>query len=100
MATRGRPNKAAPKKAAAPKAAAAKKATPLQKAKGLAGAAVGVGLSLLGGGSSKKGHGVGGKHKSAKALLRKAYERRAKRQIRVGDLGHARRTLRKKATVV
>ena len=47
------------------------------------------------------GKSKGGKQrKSAKLLLKRAYERRAKTQIRIGQLGQARRTLRKKATVV
>lgn len=105
---RGRPNvNKAPAKKSAP--AMASKPTAKQKATG--GKAGGVlkslasaGSSVLGIGgvkSSKRGRGMGGKHKlSAKQKLKRAYERRAIRQIHQGQLGQARRTLRKKSTVV
>lgn len=41
-----------------------------------------------------------GTRQTAKQKLKKAYERRAIRQIRQGNLGQARRSLRKKATVI
>ena len=41
-----------------------------------------------------------GKKKSAKMLLKSAYEKKAKRFIQIGNLGLARKTLRKKNTVV
>jgi hypothetical protein len=51
--------------------------------------------------TGKKGKSAGfGKKKSAKQVLKKAYEKRAMRQIRFGQLGLARKSLRKKATVV
>ncbi len=40
------------------------------------------------------------KRRTAKQALKKAYERRAMRKIKQGNLGQARRDLRKKATVV
>lgn len=73
--------------------------------------ALGVGKDLLLGGSSghkcppgyrydaKKGQCVKS-HRSAKNRLKKAYERRAMRQITSGQLGAARRTLRKKQLIV
>lgn len=65
---------------------------------------VGVGISAaksiagMGGGKAR----VTGMRKkiSAKQLLKRAYERRAKRQIHLQQLGLARKTLRKKATVI
>lgn len=54
--------------------------------------------SYLSGGSKAKGEFK--KKKSAKQVLKKAYEKRAMRQIRFGQLGLARKSLRKKATVV
>jgi hypothetical protein len=107
MAARGRTNKtAAPKKAASKPAAA--KPTAKAKATGKTKTAANVILDvyssakdkLTGGGSKKGSGGISGSHKSAKQLLKKAYERRAKHQIRTGNLGQARRTLRKKQTVV
>jgi hypothetical protein len=51
--------------------------------------------------TGKKGKGGGfSKKKSAKIVLKRAYEKRALRQIRFGQLGLARKSLRKKATVV
>lgn len=58
----------------------------------------GIASTLLSG--KKKGGGGFRKAKSAKAMLRKAYERKAIRMLRQGNLGQARRLLRKKATVV
>lgn len=63
---------------------------------GLKGAAVKKGKQLLFGGGGKGGGG----RRNAKSMLKAAYERKAKRLIRMGMLGQARRTLRKKATVV
>jgi len=58
------------------------------------------GASLLGiGAKGKKSSGIA-KPKNAKTLLKKAYERKAKRLVRMGMLGQARRVLRKKATVI
>ena len=53
--------------------------------------------SILGGGAKRGG---GRAPKSARSLLKRAYERKARRLIRMGNLGQARRVLRKKATVI
>lgn len=66
------------------------KATPLGMAANL----------LSGGGSTSKRKGVKGGKLSARVLLKRAYDRRAKRHIRMGQLGQARRDLRKKATII
>lgn len=91
--SRGRPNKSASKTTAKPSTAS--------KLAGIAssGVAVAQSLGLIGGKKSKGSKGFGHK-KTAKQMLRKAYDRRAKHQIRCGNLGQARRTLRKKATIV
>jgi hypothetical protein len=102
MATRGRPNvnKAPAKKAAVP----APKANPKKPASsggGLIGLATKAAGTVLGMTSKGKKGGAGGKKRvSARQRLRRAYERRAIRQIHQGMLGQARRTLRKKATVM
>lgn len=75
---------------------AVKKAAPF-----VAAGAAAIGLGVAGSKIAKRIRARGvGKKRSAKALLRRAYERRARNQIRQGNLGQARRTLRKKATVV
>lgn len=62
---------------------------------------VGAGTNYITGGSSKKrSSGTSSKKKTAKQMLKAAYERKAKFNIRVGNLGQARRLLRKKTTVV
>jgi len=55
--------------------------------------------SLFGSGPSRRGGG-GRAPKNARSMLKRAYERKAKRLIRIGMLGQARRVLRKKATVI
>lgn len=101
MATRGRPKPAAKK--AVKKPVVVKKPTAKEKVTkktSLVSTALEKVSSLSGLSSAKsKARGVGVK-KSAKHLLKKAYERRAKREIRMGNLGKARRTLRKKQTVI
>ena len=102
MATRGRTNTSKTptksKVAAKPKATKKEKAT---KKTSKLNTALGIGKSLLGlGGKAKKGGGGVSHKNTAKNMLRKAYEKRAKRQIRFGQLGQARRTLRKKTTIV
>lgn len=62
--------------------------------------AVKTGASLLGIGADKKKSSGISKPKGAKTLLKRAYERKAKRLVRMGMLGQARRVLRKKATVI
>jgi hypothetical protein len=102
MATRGRTNTASSKKTTSVKKA------PISKTKAKASGKTsvlsqlaGAGSSLLGlTGAKRSGQNFGIHHKSAKQKLKKAYERKAKRQISMGMLGQARRTLRKKATVV
>ncbi len=68
------------------------KAVKSVKSKGIVKAVTG----MLGG----KSRGGAGVKVSAKRMLKKAYERKAKHMIRIGNLGQARRILRKKATVV
>ena len=51
-------------------------------------------------GAVAKGFRGKGKSKSARTMLKKAYDKKARFQIRVGNLGQARKLLRKKATVV
>lgn len=75
----------------------AKTRAPPTRASSVASRAKSAVSSLLGG---KKGKGGPHKRVSAKMMLKKQYEARAKRQIRMGMLGQARRTLRKKALVV
>ena len=55
--------------------------------------------SLFGGGTRTRGAAPRA-GKSARSMLKRAYERKAKRLIRIGMLGQARRVLRKKATVI
>lgn len=101
MSVRGRPNTTA-KKTAKP---AAVKKTNVKTAKKAniatsALSAVSTGASLLGL-TGTKSKGKGGYHKrTASQKLKRAYERRALRQITQGQLGLARRTLRKKRTVI
>jgi hypothetical protein len=78
-------------------AIAARKAAPA-----VIGAAIGAGAAAIGSRVARgRRQAAGGRRRySAKQLLKKAYETRARRQVRQGMLGHARRTLRKKATVV
>lgn len=40
------------------------------------------------------------KKKSAKVLLKRAYEKRARRQVLIGQLGQARKTLARKRSVI
>lgn len=97
--TRGRPNKAAPKAKVFPqkKTAAEKHGAPSKVSK-IAGIAK---TAILGVTTPKATKKISmGKHKNARNLLKKAYEKRAKRQIRFGMLGQARKTLRKKVTVI
>jgi len=57
--------------------------------------------SVLGLGASRAKGGKGfSRRKTAKQALKRAYETRAMRKIRQGNLGQARRDLRKKATVI
>lgn len=75
-----------------------------------AGAGVLVGKKLAGGGikdliSGKKAKKTGARGfisgaKSTKALLKKKYDQRARRKMRLGNLGGAKSDLRKKATVI
>lgn len=94
MASRGRKTIGSSKAKPSPVKKSAK-----EKAKG---GLVGAGKALLGKvtGGTKGKSGVRGKHLTAKLILKRAYERRARHQIRMGNLGAARRTLRKKQTVV
>jgi hypothetical protein len=110
MAARGRTNTAAKstKKTTAVKKTAVSTPKPTAKAKttgkvktGFIDKAIGVATQVIGGSSAKSSSGTGGTHRAtAKNLLKRAYERKAKRFIRMGMLGQARRTLRKKVTVV
>lgn len=77
------------------KAATPKRSSPLSG--GLKNTAVQKGKDFLFG---KSGKGGTGGRRTARQMLKAAYERKARRQIRMGMLGQARRTLRKKATVV
>ncbi len=99
MATRGRPNVSAKKTTSkiAPKQTAKQKKTKTGTKGGLIETAKNKAKEILKG----KGKGTGGGgQKTAKQLLKRAYEKRAKRFIRLGNLGQARRILRKKQTVV
>ena len=96
MATRGRPNTTAKK---APAKVVAAKPSIIAKAKGVIAKIPGIiPTSTTSKKSGNKGNGI--HKKTAKQKLKRAYERKAKRQISMGMLGQARRTLRKKATVV
>lgn len=95
---RGRVNKTASKsKTSSFKPTAKQKKTGINTA-GLLGKGKSL-LGLVGGVKSSRGSGFTHK-KTAKQRLRTAYEKRANLQIRQGNLGQARRTLRKKLTVV
>jgi len=106
MATRGRTKttkskskSTLTKKTTTAKAKATGKSSTLSN---IANSVLGIGKtvasSYLSGSSKAKGELK--KRKSAKQVLKKAYEKRAMRQIRFGQLGLARKSLRKKATVV
>lgn len=62
--------------------------------------AAGKGLKLGSGKRRGGAKGFGMKRKSVKLRLKKEYDKRALRKIRMGNLGGARRDLRKKATVI
>lgn len=107
MSSRGRPNTASSKTKSKP---VVKSTSPaLAKAKGktkldVLASAYDIGKTIVSGNNpntkNRKGVHLGHHRLTAKILLKRAYEKRAKRQIRFGNLGQARRTLRKKITVV
>lgn len=99
MASKAKAIKAAVK----PKTAKSTKGTGIvaKAAKAVKSVVKGTGFSSIAKGLVGGSRGGAFKPKvSAKRLLKKAYERKAKAQIRIGNLGQARRLLRKKATVV
>jgi hypothetical protein len=109
MASKAQKVKKAVKKKT-PVKAAIKSSSPTAKKSGIAGVAKGLASKLSGasqltsvlglGASRAKGKSGFLRRKTAKQALKKAYETRAMRKIRQGNLGQARRDLRKKATVI